>query len=489
VGSPAWRTPQTVSLAKLGPVRALVSRDFDRRAFERRFLAGEIDVCEEIIASRPSPAAVLASARLTLAVKSEQFHAALPPLWNFKGSRREMIERDSILATALAFAGETSSAMRLGDAVLQALDQTDPLTCDTLRGIAYAAFVHGDKALYADVAQRLIRTGGAAYAYAGLSVLAVDQGVALQQSVEYLDQALGAKDASAGDRLWRARLIVQLLTLLREFPASEVHERARFSYHMMPWTGGVADSHFHATLLLAWMDALDGNELSALRLTKLAVSIAPTASFKILARAELAFFTHVFGGRARALQLARDLLDDIRRFPWPDRGVDSRIQFTMLSDAADSRSALLRLAEVMADEEPAAALRCIAEFNQLSSDAVRLNLSAVDDNAFKALRSFTTGYVHARVGNGEAAHRYLIRAWEGFKRWDLRFRAARCALALAELTGDGQWLVVAHDEIRDWPRSWLARDIHDRLTASSATPSRLAFNVETLVRRPFTLAR
>jgi DNA-binding NarL/FixJ family response regulator len=67
--------------------------------------------------------------------------------------------------------------------------------------------------------------------------------------------------------------------------------------------------------------------------------------------------------------------------------------------------------------------------------------------------------VWLRRGDAEEAQAALHEAWDIFEEFQYGWRSALCALRLAEVTGDNEWLQRAAKKIAPWPRSWIARDV------------------------------
>jgi DNA-binding CsgD family transcriptional regulator len=64
-----------------------------------------------------------------------------------------------------------------------------------------------------------------------------------------------------------------------------------------------------------------------------------------------------------------------------------------------------------------------------------------------------------RLGDTRQGESSLSEAWSIFEKFDYGWRAALCAIALFEATGDRRWMERAAAKIAPWPNSWIAKRV------------------------------
>lgn len=133
--------------------------------------------------------------------------------------------------------------------------------------------------------------------------------------------------------------------------------------------------------------------------------------------------------------------------------------------AGEERSALLVLAELFADENPAIAEQYLARFRSLSASVIPL-LSYGTDPRLRGLEAYSQGIAWLRLGDSGEGKAALSEAWSIFEDFDYGWRAALCALHLYETTRDRRWLQRATRKIAPWADSWIARRITEVTNAS-----------------------
>jgi hypothetical protein len=132
-------------------------------------------------------------------------------------------------------------------------------------------------------------------------------------------------------------------------------------------------------------------------------------------------------------------------------------------------SALVVLAELFADADAAVAEQYLVLFRSLKG-AVDPSLAYGTDPRVSAFAAYSSGLVWLRRGDAEEAKAALREAWAIFEDYHYGWRSALCALRLAELTGDHEWVERAAHRIAPWPRSWIARNVAQAIAAPAISP-------------------
>ena len=180
--------------------------------------------------------------------------------------------------------------------------------------------------------------------------------------------------------------------------------------------------------------------------------MAPSEHWSILCyldRARLARSTGEMVFAAEQLQEAHEIA---QRVSWSEA-------------TGEERSALLVLAELFAQDEPAIAEQYLARFRTLRGSVIPI-LSYGSDPRVKGHEAYTQGVAWLHLGDVTEANDALTEAWSIFEDFNYGWRAALCALGLHQITKDRRWIARARQRIAPWPHSWIAR----RTAESSTSP-------------------
>jgi DNA-binding CsgD family transcriptional regulator len=128
------------------------------------------------------------------------------------------------------------------------------------------------------------------------------------------------------------------------------------------------------------------------------------------------------------------------------------------SIAGEEKLALPVLAELFATRDPSVAINYVATFHSVGKNFPR-TLSSRQDRRVEALEAYSLGKVQLALGQRDEAQRLLTQAWTIYDRLGIKWRAARAALALAQIADAATWRARAQDALALYPRSWLAREI------------------------------
>jgi DNA-binding CsgD family transcriptional regulator len=257
--------------------------------------------------------------------------------------------------------------------------------------------------------------------------------------------ALRQVRANAGVEVYLiAMLVTQIAALAVELPSTEMRDAALGHIDSVPWTDDIADLHFHAARAVAWRHALEGDEFNAFRRLKEALAAASSDAWRVAALTDRAYLATVLGEKRWAAQELRDAHE-----------LASTIEWTGV--AGEEKLALPVLAELFADRDPSVAISYVTTFSNVGKNYPRI-LSSRRDRRIEALEAYSLGKVQLALGEREEAKRLLVNAWTIYDRLGILWRAARAALALAQVEDTDAWRDRAVSALSAYPRSWLARN-------------------------------
>ncbi|MBV8149446.1 MAG: helix-turn-helix transcriptional regulator [Candidatus Eremiobacteraeota bacterium] len=242
-----------------------------------------------------------------------------------------------------------------------------------------------------------------------------------------------------------AVLVAQIASLANELPSVELRDAAIEEVPNVPWTRDVGDWHFHALRALAWRHALDGDEFNAFRRLKEAVTVTPSAAWRVAALADRAYLAWALGEERWSAQELRDAHELAATVDWA-------------SCEGEEKFALPLLAEMFARRDPAVAMSYVATFKRVGKSYARV-LASHRDRRVEALEAYCVGRVQFHLGQHAEARRLLERAWTIYDKLGIRWRAARAALALSQIADASTWKTRAARAAEPYPRSWLARGL------------------------------
>lgn len=419
---------------------------FDAEEFEKSFTAADFDRCRALVASSRSAPAILAGARLAL--RERRYVEVIGTLSDLpKTSPRVQFARDVLLGAALALTRDYAGGSRLIERALSALSPPDLLYYDAIHYRGLVAWMQLDYAKAEDAATTQLASpdpNHRARARILLSWVAVRRGEILRQ-VDELQRALDEIDAAeVPDQYQRASALLTLALLCHELPLGEIGERVRSLYDALPWSNGIRLEQFHVTRMLASGDELEGNELAAFAGFRKAARLAPSEHWSVLCYLDRALLARNTGEIAFASEQLQEAHDVAQRVSWNEA-------------TGEERCALLVLAQLFADEDPAITEQYLARFRTLAS--VIPILAYGSDPRAKGFESYTQGVSWIRIGDIDEGKAALMQAWSVFEDFNYGWRAALCALALFNVTQDRRWIARAEHKIEPWPNSWIARRI------------------------------
>ena len=236
-----------------------------------------------------------------------------------------------------------------------------------------------------------------------------------------------------------------LATLNRDLSLADVAPTVERLVAEVPWTDDLAIAHFNALRDLGWHHALQGRFLPALRLLHEAERIAPSQAWSILALLDRARLASWAGEPASATASLYHALD-----------LEPAVQWDRTGD--EERSTLLVAADMCAEVDALRAHALLEHFKELAGGFGPL-LGAGRDRRLAAYPHFVAGAVQHALGQNAAATESYRAAYVVFSEVGYRWRAAICANRLFALTGERSWLSLGVEHVRDYPDSWIAREL------------------------------
>lgn len=423
------------------------SKSFEER-FESAFLAADYERCHALLEEQPeTPLNVLNRAEVWL--RERKYPDVIRVLSALKtNSTRNALKRDELLGAAYGCTREYGAAIKRLRKVIDATPPDDPLNVESHYHLAQIAWMDRESAVSESELDIAIERGDhnlrtrawivRSWVYARRREL--------KRQVEALDTALAIQsEASKPDQLLRASAIFTLAVLAREMALPETLATVRRAAANFPWTNSLRVQQFQVTRLLAWTDALAGNELQAFRGLKAAQQIAPSPYWQVICLLDRASLARATGEIAFAEDQTWEADRQAQQLNWSDTN-------------EEERSALLLLAERFAEVDPPTAQRYLAQFRSISTPVLPM-LAYSGDARVRAFAQYSAGVALSMLGEAEEAEAALREAWQIFEDFEYGWRSALTALALYETTRDEHWLTRAEQRIAPWPNSWIARKV------------------------------
>lgn len=424
-------------------------QSFDSAEFERLLKAADFERCHVYVDGQTSTEARLASSRLAL--RERRYLAVIGLLSDLSPDpEQERDARDILLGAALGYTRDFVAGARLIDRALSNLLPEDELFDEAhyyKSAIAWMQHNHAEAEEAVNVQLRSSNANNRGRAHIMQSWIALRRGDVRQQVTE-LQLALDEiEKADSPDEYFRANALFTLALLCRELPLPDVTERVRHVYETLPWTNGLALERFQVTRFLAGLNELAGDHLAAFREFKQAARFAPSDHWKLFSYLDRAILAKNTGENAFASEQLHEAHEIAQRLSWNEV-------------AGEERSALLLLAELFADENPGLSEMYLARFRTLGSSVIPI-LSYGTDPRVRGLQSYSQGMAWLRLGDTRQGEASLSEAWTIFDEFDHGWRAALCAVALFEATGDRRWMERAAAKIAPWPNSWIAKRVSE----------------------------
>lgn len=421
-------------------------REYDWGPVRTAFFAGEYSQCRKLLESAPSPQSVIWLARMELRANREPKAIALlldisPP------DERSTAERDIWLASAYS-SSDRALAHHLLDRALPVLR---PYAEPYYRGLHIRGLTHllaADFDACLRCIEELLQSPipiDRAQAYSQRSWIAAKQ-EDIRTQLRYLQLSLEQHLlCDPIDQYAFMHMLVALASLCREIPTHGIIDKVRMAFGHARRTEITDFSWFMMLRVIGWIDALQGDEISAVRRFHDAEACAPSAFWRVFCLVDRAYLADAVGRGAAA----HDTLAEADAQAWP---------LEWSSTHQEERIILLTLAHLYASKDPARAQAYLAKFRALRTD-MHDRVGWVSDRRTRAFQLSAQGAALLHLDDREAGTAMLREAWEIFTAYEYGWRAALAALTLFEATNDGSWLERAREQIAPWPNSWIARRV------------------------------
>ena len=363
---------------------------------------------------------------------------------------RRCAELHFLLGTALARNGQIDRACEaLANADLYATSSCDrEIITEAAYYRALTSFVCGDLAQVEDIAsEALDDQSGSAHARL-LELLGLVAGVRgdvdrqIMMLVAASDHALRIDER---DAFLEANILNNLAIPVAEVSPCGLGHIVRNRAEAIAWNDELRPIRFHVTHHIAWLDALEGNYLSAFRHFRSAIDLAPTVARKAEALVSRSYLSREMGEPINAAECAADAEDLVARTDWN-------------ATEDDERLALVNLATLIAAVDPARAARHIDRYKAIPYIS-RMQVAAHGDPLYRAKEAHAFGLVAKEHRGSAFAVPLLQEAHRLFCSVASNWRAALVAMDLYDVTGDRSMLAFAKTHAARLPQSWLARRI------------------------------
>lgn len=246
-----------------------------------------------------------------------------------------------------------------------------------------------------------------------------------------------------------------LAALARELNLPEAIPEVERQLGGTRWPDDFRINRFQAVKALGWAKALQGDYLNAFRFLKQSAELAPNDAWRTMALCDRSYLARALGEPRWARQELLDAEEAARGVRWWEYKGEETV-------------ALLLLAELFAPIDGAKASSYVAQFREVGEEVRSPRALYKADERRLALIDYSAGVVDAELGNRALAIKRLRRAQAVYDRLGYDWRAGRCAIRLFDVTRDEAEIRTAEEKLRDYSSSWLAAELRERSTASTA---------------------
>ena len=455
---------------------AVASIDVARAEFRRAHFSAAAERLNGLLDSGPLAEAALLLARAELRLGNPS--NALSVLTRHLRNAKHAAKAESSMLKAVAFArlGDSASSRAQFRVADSALGLDDELRGELTYHMAASEWMERRLDRATKLLERIPQTRNADLdLHVGIlrgAIASANENLPAQGAI-LLEALRRAGSGEAVEVYLYAMLVTQIAALAVELPGTELRDAAVARIDGVPWTGDISALHFHASRAIAWRHALEGDEFNAFRRLKEALAAANSDEWRVAALTDRAYLAAALGERRWAAQELRDAHELASTIDW------SKI-------AGEEKLALPVLAELFANRDPSVAINYVATFSSVGKNYPRI-LSSRRDRRVDALEAYSLGRVQLVLGEKNEAKRLLTTAWSIYDRLGIAWRAARAALALAEVEDTQIWRARAGAALAAYPRSWLARAQGGVIAASTPTVSAEAADLTAAQRAVFDL--
>jgi hypothetical protein len=213
---------------------------------------------------------------------------------------------------------------------------------------------------------------------------------------------------------------------------------------IVPWTPEVASARCIVHRALAWNAALEGNHLAAFARLRECAELAPSLPWRISITLDRAFLAAEMRQRVILHEEMLRAGDFARSVQWENV-------------VGEEATVLLELAEAHARSDAALARQWLGRYDRARAFPKHLLLLASDDRRQTAMEKDALGAVLAaegRTADAMTARRTALAIWVELKH---EWRAARTAVALADISNSSEDSAMAVRQAQAFRRSWLGR--------------------------------
>jgi hypothetical protein len=269
----------------------------------------------------------------------------------------------------------------------------------------------------------------------------------LRAQLHWAQLALAELDADPHEDEWlRATLLSNFAVLASDAGDPSLREELRQRASTIEWSNDAKLQHFFVMRALGWLSALNGDHLGAFRDFRASAELAPSRAWKMHAVLD------------RSL-LARELKQDVFAEDELNHALELAGELDLAAPTRDpfpSFSALLKLAELAAERDPAEGRAILNRYRAARSKCPSALFDG-GDRRWQASELMSEGIVARAEGRTQLATDLLINAFDAFDKLGSRWRAALAALELAAMTGQPFFYGYAAREAGGRPQSWMAR--------------------------------
>lgn len=419
---------------------------FDWEPIRSAYLAGDYAQCRHLLESAPADEAEIWLARMES--RANHRPEAIARLLKIEPSEERVgAERDIWLAAAYDDS-DPALAHRLLDRALPVLTPNNEAYCRGLYTRAQVHYLAGEYDRCLEICKELTHAHSArdrAQAYSLRSWICAKHEDTRSQ-LHYLRLSLKEHlSAEPVDHFAFIHMLVAFAALCRELPTHGEIDELRTGFARARRSDVTAFSWFMLLRLLGWIDVLQGDEISALRMFRKAQACAPSAYWRVFCIVDRAYLADATGSKASATKTLALAHEHASALEWSNTREDERI-------------ILVTIAQLYAESNPARAQAYLAKYRSLRT-GMHARIGWVGDRRTQALQLCAHGTALLALDEREEGIAMLTQAWSIFTAFEYEWRAALAALTLFDATSDNAWLERARKHISPWPRSWIARRV------------------------------
>lgn len=420
---------------------------FDWTPVRRAYFAGEYGECRRLLENAPAPEAEIWLSRID--GRQVRYADAIARLLRLSPSdSRTAAERDMWLAASYANTGEFPLAHQLLDRALLVLRAPDEAYYRAIYIRALAYYLAADYTATAAAIEELFESPhpqDRAQAHALRSWIAARREDFRAQLNDLLKSLEEYEAVEEPDQYGFANTLLSIAALCRELPTEGIVDRLRKAWGRVRSGEATASSRFQLLRVLGWIEALQGDEISAMRYWRVAEKDAPSEYWRVFCLVDRAYLASVSDRKEAARETLAAAHQRASLLAWG-------------STRDEERVILLTMAQLFAEDDPALAQRYLAVFRSLPTQ-MHSRMGWVGDRRTRALQLYPHGIALLHLNEQQAAIGMLEEAWTIFTSFEYGWRAALAALTLHTATGEPQWLQRAREQIAPWPQSWIARKV------------------------------